>query len=114
MVISEVLSSLMVHLITNHGIVLISHIEMLKCRPGHCGAVQDAGTRSIRCFPWGWQGRGWQSGPSHCPVMEQGKSHLYGDEDRDEIEAWGWAEIRHNLCQVFQEAEVSMKLNWQQ
>lgn len=94
MVISEVLSSLTVHLITNHVIVLISHTEMLKCHPEH----------------WGGQVRGWQSGPSHCPVMEQGKSHLYGDEDRDEIEAWGWVEIKHNLCQVFQEVEVSMEL----
>lgn len=70
------------------------------------GRVQDAGDQEYQVFPMGLAGQGLAVRTIPLPCHGAGK-----DEDRDEIDTWGWAEIKHNLCQVFQEIEVSMKLN---
>lgn len=110
----------MVHLITNHGIVLISHTEIQKQQPGHCGGCWGPGRScasmgvagqnvAARTVPLPHQGAGQLGGGQGCPSPEH-RAPPWGW-DRDGTEVLGGAETRHITCQVFQEIKVSVNPN---
>lgn len=106
----------MVHLIANHGIVLISHTEIQKTAPRTLWGLGAAGDQEGQVLPTGLAARtipsrAWGSRGAAVAAPAPGSRYLPGDRDRDGTEVLGWAETEHITCQVFQELKVSVNPN---